>query len=60
MNDIRGIVPPMVTPFTSDDGIDVGAIRADVKYLIEEQGSTGLRSVEVREKVIRLLRKRHD
>jgi 4-hydroxy-tetrahydrodipicolinate synthase len=42
MNDIRGIVPPMVTPFTSDDGIDVGAIRADVKYLIEEAGVHGL------------------
>jgi 4-hydroxy-tetrahydrodipicolinate synthase len=32
----------MVTPFTSDDGIDVGAIRADVKYLIEEAGVHGL------------------
>ena len=32
---IGGIVPPMTTPFSSDDTIDEGALRADARYLIE-------------------------
>jgi 4-hydroxy-tetrahydrodipicolinate synthase len=32
---ISGIVPPMTTPFRSDDTIDEGALRADTRYLIE-------------------------
>lgn len=35
MSDIFGIVPPMVTPFTADGGIDTNAIRADATYLVE-------------------------
>jgi 4-hydroxy-tetrahydrodipicolinate synthase len=42
MSDIFGIVPPMVTPFTVDGGIDIDAIRSDAKYLVEEASVHGL------------------
>ena len=42
MNEIRGIVPPMVTPFSTDGEVDTRAIRADVDYLIEEASVHGL------------------
>ncbi len=42
MNDIQGIVPPMVTPFSTDGEVDTRAIRADVDYLIEEASVHGL------------------
>jgi 4-hydroxy-tetrahydrodipicolinate synthase len=32
---IRGIVPPVTTPFGPDGGVDVDALRADLRYLIE-------------------------
>lgn len=40
--EIFGVVPPMVTPFTQDGEIDEQALRADVRYLIEEAGAHGL------------------
>jgi 4-hydroxy-tetrahydrodipicolinate synthase len=39
---ISGIVPPMTTPFRSDDTIDEGALRADTRYLIETARVHGL------------------
>ena len=39
---IRGIVPPMVTPFRSDSTIDEDALRAETRYLIETAGVHGL------------------
>lgn len=40
--DIRGIVPPMVTPFDANEAIDEAALRAEVNYLIEQAGVHGL------------------
>ena len=42
MTHISGIVPPMTTPFDSNEDLDEGALRADVRYLIEEAGVHGL------------------
>ena len=42
MNEIQGIVPPMVTPFLSDGEINAAAIATDVTYLIEEASVHGL------------------
>lgn len=39
---IRGIIPPMVTPFTEEGGIDEHALRADVRYLVEKAKVHGL------------------
>jgi 4-hydroxy-tetrahydrodipicolinate synthase len=39
---IYGIVPPMTTPFRSDDTIDEGALRAEARYLIETARVHGL------------------
>jgi len=39
---IYGIVPPMTTPFDAEGAIDDRALRADVRYLIEEAGVHGL------------------
>ncbi len=39
---IFGIVPPMTTPFRSDDTIDEGALRAETRYLIETAKVHGL------------------
>jgi 4-hydroxy-tetrahydrodipicolinate synthase len=39
---IFGIVPPMTTPFRSDDTIDEGALRAETRYLIETAKVRGL------------------
>lgn len=39
---IKGIIPPMVTPFRPDGSIDEGALRADTRYLIETAGAHGL------------------
>jgi len=32
---IRGIIPPMVTPFREDDSVDIEAFRGEVDHLIE-------------------------
>ena len=34
MEEIYGIVPPMVTPFTADEKVDETALQTDVNYLI--------------------------
>lgn len=39
---ISGIVPPMTTPFRSDDTIDEAALRAETRYLIETARVHGL------------------
>jgi 4-hydroxy-tetrahydrodipicolinate synthase len=39
---IAGIVPPMTTPFDADEALDERALRAEVRYLIEEAGVHGL------------------
>lgn len=39
---IHGIVPPMATPFAADGALDEAALRAEVRYLIEEAGVHGL------------------
>jgi 4-hydroxy-tetrahydrodipicolinate synthase len=40
--DIYGIVPPMTTPFDSNEELDEAALRADVRFLIEKAGVHGL------------------
>ncbi len=42
MHEFYGIVPPMTTPFDSDDQLDEDAFRADVRYLIEGAKVHGL------------------
>lgn len=42
MENIYGIVPPMVTPFKDDNTLDEGAFRNDVNYLIETACVHGL------------------
>lgn len=42
VSEIYGIVPPMVTPFTADGGVDLEAIRADVDFLVGEAAVHGL------------------
>jgi 4-hydroxy-tetrahydrodipicolinate synthase len=42
MEEIYGIVPPMVTPFTADEKVDETALQTDVNYLIETAGIHGL------------------
>ncbi|HEY7204749.1 MAG TPA: dihydrodipicolinate synthase family protein [Methylomirabilota bacterium] len=37
-----GIVPPMTTPFRSDDGIDEAALRSETRYLVETARVHGL------------------
>ena len=39
---IAGIVPPLVTPFTEEEEVDEAALRADVRYMIEQAGVHGL------------------
>lgn len=39
---LRGIMPPMVTPFDGNEDMDSRALHADVQYLIEEAGVHGL------------------
>jgi 4-hydroxy-tetrahydrodipicolinate synthase len=42
MTQIAGIIPPLVTPFTQDETVDEAALRADVRYMIEQAGVHGL------------------
>ncbi len=39
---IRGIVPPLTTPFRSDETLDEPAFRAEVRYLVERARVHGL------------------
>lgn len=41
-NQIRGVIPPMTTPFDNDETIIEEAFRADVRYLIEGAGVHGI------------------
>ncbi len=42
MDRLTGIVPPLVTPFTRNEEIDEGAVRAEVQYMVEEVHAHGL------------------
>lgn len=42
MDRLTGIVPPLVTPFTRNEEIDEGAVRAEVQYMVEEVHVHGL------------------
>ena len=42
-DELRGIIPPMVTPFAADETLDEAALRADVRYMIE----AGVRGIVV-------------
>jgi len=35
---LRGIIPPMVTPFAEDESLDEAALQREVRWLIEEAG----------------------
>lgn len=39
---LSGIVPPVVTPFTSNEDVDEAALRADVRYMVEQAGVHGI------------------
>ncbi len=39
---IRGIIPPLVTPFREDGSIDEQAHRAEVRFMVEQAGIHGL------------------
>ena len=39
---IRGIVPPMVTPFAEDETVDESRLRAEAEYLIASAGVHGI------------------
>ena len=39
---IGGIIPPMVTPFDEKGRIDEAALRADVRYLVDDAHVHGL------------------
>jgi 4-hydroxy-tetrahydrodipicolinate synthase len=39
---LTGIIPPMVTPFRADEELDEAALRADVRYMIEQAHASGL------------------
>jgi 4-hydroxy-tetrahydrodipicolinate synthase len=42
MTRLYGIIPPMTTPFDGGEDLDERALRADVRYLVEEAGVHGL------------------
>ena len=42
MNPIRGIVPPLTTPFDANEDISEHTLRAEVRHLIERAGVHGL------------------
>lgn len=42
MNRIRGIVPPITTPFDANEEIDEWALRSEVRHLVEDVGVHGL------------------
>lgn len=39
---IQGIIPPLITPFVNDDGIDEQAHRAEVRHMVDTAGVHGL------------------
>ncbi len=42
IDQIQGIIPPLVTPFREDGSIDEAAHRAEVRYMVERAGVHGL------------------
>jgi 4-hydroxy-tetrahydrodipicolinate synthase len=42
MNTLRGILPPMVTPFGPDEELDEALLRADIRYLVDRAGVHGV------------------
>jgi len=42
MQNLRGIMPPLVTPFDDNEEIDKAAIKAEVTYMIEQAGVHGI------------------
>ena len=41
-DDVRGIIPPVVTPFTADEELDLPAFRAEIQYQLSLNGVRGL------------------
>ena len=39
---IKGIIPPMATPFAADETVDEGLLRAELEYLISSAGVHGV------------------
>lgn len=39
---LRGIMPPMVTPFTVEEELDEAALRADIRYMIDDAKVHGI------------------
>ena len=42
MDNLRGIIPPMVTPFNQQEEIDETLLRADIRYMIDQANVSGL------------------
>jgi len=42
LSSIQGIIPPLVTPFASDDCVDEQAHRAEVRHMVDSAGIHGL------------------
>lgn len=40
--DLRGIMPPMITPFDQNEEIDEAALRADIRYMIDQANVHGI------------------
>ena len=41
-DDLRGIIPPVVSPFTADEELDIPAFRAEIQYQLSLNGVRGL------------------
>ena len=41
LNDLRGVIPPATTPFSRDGDVDLGAMKEQVDWLID-QGAHGI------------------
>ena len=39
---IAGVVPPLVTPFTADEELDLAALRAEIRYMVDVAGVHGI------------------
>jgi len=36
MQNLKGIIPPMVTPFDANENLDEAALRSEVRYMIDQ------------------------
>ncbi|MEM7532274.1 MAG: dihydrodipicolinate synthase family protein [Chloroflexota bacterium] len=41
LDNLKGVIPPMVTPFNEDETINEAALRSEVRYMIDEAGVGG-------------------